>query len=254
VAVRRAQGARRPHRSQHFLRSRALAAELVRLAGVVGDDLVLEVGAGDGVITAELARVAGYVVALEVDPALAERLRRRFGPDSVVLVVEGDAFRQPFPRFPFRVVSNVPFDSTTRLLRSLLDDPKTRLERAALIVQWELARKRTREKPSTLLGLSWAPWWELSLVRRIRARDFRPAPSVDAGVLVVARRVPPLLPPSDSRSFRSLLRTSFALGVRHVVSPLELKRLGLPRRVTARDLGVEEWVAVFRFLRRRGRL
>lgn len=213
---------------------------------------MLEVGAGDGIITAELARRAGYVVALEVDPVLVRRLRRRFGPTSGVLVVEGDAFRQPFPRLPFRVVSNVPFDSTTRLLRSLLDDPRTRLEQAALIVQWEFACKRTREKPSTLLGLSWAPWWKLSLGKRIPAAGFRPPPSVDAGMLRVARRSTPLLPPSDAVAFRSLLRTSFSLGTRHLVSPLELRRLGLRPGAVARDLGAEEWVSVFRHLRARG--
>jgi 23S rRNA (adenine-N6)-dimethyltransferase len=254
VAVRRTRGARRPHRSQHFLRSSAVAAELVRLAEVGADDLVLEVGAGEGIITAELARRAGYVVALEVDPVLARRLRQRFGPGSVVLVVEGDAFRQPFPRLPFRVVSNVPFDSTTRLLRSLLDDPRTRLERAALIVQWEVARKRARERPSTLLGLSWAPWWKLTLGKRIPATGFRPPPSVDAGVLTVDRRSTPLLPPSDARAFRSLLQTAFSLGTKHVVTQVELRRLGLRPGAAARELGTEEWVSVFRHLRARGRI
>jgi len=221
---------------------------------VAGGDLVVEIGAGDGIITAELARRAGYVVAFEVDPVLVRRLRQRFGPGSAALVVEGDAFRQPLPRLPFRVVSNVPFDSTTRLLRSLLDDPRSRLEQAALIVQWEVARKRSRERPSTLLGLSWAPWWMLDLVRKIPAAAFRPPPSVDAGVLTVVRRTSPMLPSSDAGSFRRLLRKSFSLGPRHSISPLELRRLGLARDAAARDLGVEEWVAIFRFLRERGRL
>ena len=215
--------------------------------------MVLEIGAGEGIITAELGRRAGYVVAHEIDPALARRLRERFGPESSVLVVEGDAFRQPLPRVPFRVVSNVPFESTTRLLRFLLDDPARPLERAALVVQWEVARKRTQRRPSTLLGLSWAPWWKLSLVRRLPATAFRPAPSVDAGVLVVEPRADPLLPQPEARRFRALLRTGFAQGVRGFVSGQELRRLGLPRRPAARDLDVEEWVALYRFLRERGR-
>ncbi len=214
---------------------------------------MLEVGAGEGIITAELDRRAGYVVALEIDPALTRRLRGRFGLDSAVLVVEGDAFRQPLPRFPFRVVSNVPFDSTTRLLRLLLDDPGSSLERAALIVQWELARKRSRARPSTVLGLSWVPWWELTLVRRLPAASFRPAPRVDAGVLVVGKRADPLLKASEALRFRSLLKEGFTHGLRRVASSLELKRLGLPRRALARDLDAEEWISLYRFLRERGR-
>jgi 23S rRNA (adenine-N6)-dimethyltransferase len=248
VAVQRAQHARRLRRSQHFLRSTRVAAELVTLARVASQDLTLEIGAGDGIITAELGRRAGYVIAHELDSALARSLRRRFGPNSRVLVVEGDAFRQPLPGLPFRVVSNVPFDSTTRLLRYLLDDPGTPLERAALVLQWEVARKRAREHPPTLLGLSWAPWWELSLVRQLPAAAFSPAPSVDAGIVVVEKREPPLLAGSEAKPFRSFLRTCFKSGIGHVVSARERRRLGFQGRQ------VEEWIAVYEFAKSRRRI
>jgi 23S rRNA (adenine-N6)-dimethyltransferase len=202
----------------------------VTLAGVSRGDLVLEIGAGDGAITSLLARRAGFVIAHEIDPLLAVRLRERFGPQSSVLVVEGDAFAQPVPRVPFRAVSNVPFHETTRLLRQLLDDPRGTLERAALIVQWEVALKRARG--STVLGLGWAPWWELRLVRRLPAAAFRPRPSVDAGIIVVSRRPQPLLPPAQARAFRSFLRRGF----KHHRRPVEL----------------EEWLELFRAASRRG--
>jgi 23S rRNA (adenine-N6)-dimethyltransferase len=254
VAVRGAHPAPRRPRSQHFLRSSAVAAQLVRLARVSRDDLVLEIGAGDGAITRELGRRAGYVVAVELDPALVPRLQARVGPEAPVLVVEGDAFRQPLPRRPFKVVSNVPFDSTTQLLRLLLDDPRTPLERAALIVQWDVARKRTRSRPSTLLGLSWAPWWKLVLVRRLDADAFRPPPSVDAGVVSVVKRHEPLLPATDASAFRAALRAAFSAGMRRICSPRELRRLGVAPRSAARDLDAAEWVRLFELLRARGRV
>jgi 23S rRNA (adenine-N6)-dimethyltransferase len=207
VAVQRARQARRPARSQHFLRDRSVAEELTTLAGVSRGDLVLEIGAGDGAITSALARRAGYVIAHEIDPLLAVRLRERFGPLSSVLVVEGDAFAQPVPRVPFRAVSNVPFHETTRLFRLLLDDPRVALERAALIVQWEVARKRARG--NTLLGLGWAPWWEIRLVRQLPATAFRPRPSVDAGIVVISRRAEPLLPGAQAKAYRAFLRRNF---------------------------------------------
>ena len=207
MAVKRARPARRAARSQHFLRASGVAEELVTLAGISRGDLVLEIGAGDGAITSVLARRSGYVIAHEVDPLLAARLRKRLGPLSPVLVVEGDAFTQPVPRVPFRVVSNVPFHETTRLFRLLLDDPRGTLERAALIVQWEVARKRAR--PDTLLGLGWAPWWEIRLVRQLPAAAFRPRPSVDAGIVVVSRRADPLLPAAQARAYRAFLRRGF---------------------------------------------
>ena len=68
----------RAARGQHFLRSSRLAAELVREAGVAAGDVVVDVGAGTGLLTRELAAAGARVTALELDPALAADLRRRF--------------------------------------------------------------------------------------------------------------------------------------------------------------------------------
>jgi 23S rRNA (adenine-N6)-dimethyltransferase len=60
--------------------------------------------------------------------------------------------------------------------------------------------------PSTLLSTTWAPWWSFDIVRRIPAASFRPVPSVDAAVLCVTRRDPPLLPTRMARPFASFVR------------------------------------------------
>jgi 23S rRNA (adenine-N6)-dimethyltransferase len=184
--------ARRRAYAQNFLASPRLATQLVRNADVGSDDLVLEIGAGNGALTAELARRARAVVAVELDPVLAASLRRRFARDRTVRVVESDARRVELPREPFRVVANLPFNATTALLRRLLD-PSLPLTRADLVLQWEVARKRAGQ-PRTALSAAWAPWWRFRLGRRIAASEFRPRPAVSAGVLVAERRVPPLLP------------------------------------------------------------
>src|SRR5688500_19093807 len=100
---------------------------------------MLDLGAGSGRLTAALAQRARRVVAVELDPHWAGVLRGRW-PN--VDVVEGDATRVPLPSEPFRVVANVPFDRTTEILRRLLDDPRTPLVRADLVVEWGVALKR----------------------------------------------------------------------------------------------------------------
>ena len=212
---------------------------------------MIEVGAGHGVLTAKLARRAGYVVAIEIDPALARRLCERFEGRAPVAIVEGDALRQGLPRLPFRVVSNVPFAATTRVLRLLLDDPRSCLEQAALLLQWEVARKRAQERPSTLLGLSWAPWWDFTLVRRVPSTAFSPPPSVDRGIIVVSRRTPALLPTNEAAPFRRLLKAGFSSGPRCLITARQARRLGLSPRPAPTELGIEEWLSVYRFLRGR---
>jgi 23S rRNA (adenine-N6)-dimethyltransferase len=133
-----------PRLGQHFLKSPELAASLVQQIHVASLDLVVEVGAGNGILTEELAGLAAKVVAVEVDPTLAISLIKRFSNSGKVVVVAGDFFDLPLPADLFRVFGNIPFGSTTRLLRHLLDPPVTGLVRADLVVQHGAAIKRTR--------------------------------------------------------------------------------------------------------------
>jgi 23S rRNA (adenine-N6)-dimethyltransferase len=243
VAGRRARRARPPRaHSQHFLRTRALAAELVRDACVGADDIVLDLGAGSGRLTAELARVAQRVVAVELDPQWTSRLRGRW--DNVE-VIEGDAAEVRLPREPFRVVANLPFSRTTDLLRLLLDDPGTPLVRADLIVEWGVALKRGIPWPSTLNSVMWGAFYETSVARRLPPSSFEPPPAVDAGVLVFRRRTEPLIAPALAGAYRLFVAGGFRRGPRSVATTRALSRIG-GRAAQARDLDAHQWAELFR--------
>lgn len=194
-------------------------------------------------MTAELARQAGRVVAVELDPRWAACLRGRW-PN--VEVVEGDATRVPLPAEPFRVVANVPFDRTTEILRRLLDDPRTPLLRADLVVEWGAALKRASPWPSTLNGVLWGAWYRISLVRRLPASVFDPPPRVDAGVLAIERRAVPLVDERAWRDFRAFAAAGFRHGLRSVVPPRVLRRLDAR---TARELDAHQWAELFETVR-----
>jgi 23S rRNA (adenine-N6)-dimethyltransferase len=211
VAVRRSRTERDVRRralAQNFLRSRAVAEQIVRRAGVTRGDLVLELGAGTGVLTAALARRAGRVLAVELDRDWARRLLDRFEDAANVFVVRGDALAFPLPAEPFRVVANLPFNRTTDFLHRLLDNPASALMEADLIVQAEVARKRARNQ-GTVLTVSWAPWFEFSVGERVPPQAFRPVPRTRAAVLRVRRRPSPLLDPSEREKFAVFVRTQF---------------------------------------------
>jgi len=209
---------------RHFLAPK-LAADLVRNAGVTRGDLVVEIGAGNGVITRELAARARHVIAIELDERDVRRLGRRLDDVRVVCT---DALEFTWPREPFRVVANVPFAHTTPILRHLLDDPSTALLRADVIVAWGFAVKRCSMRPSTLLTIAWAPWFELTITRRLAASSFTPRPSTDAAVVTITRRPDPLLGTHESASFRDFLSREFG------------------RRKDAAALDVSDWVRLFR--------
>jgi len=230
--------------SQNFLRSRRLADDIVRGLDVLPHELIVEVGAGDGRLTEPLAQRARRVIAIELDPALAAALRRRFE------VVEGDALSVPLPDEHFRVVGNIPFQRTTAILRRLLDDLEVPLRRADLIVQWEVARKRAVVVPSTQLTAEWGPWWELTVVRRFDASAFEPRPEIDAALLRIVRREHELVPAAATREYRTFVAHAFAHGLQAVVSPLTLKRAaaaaGFARGAASRELDVYQWAELFK--------
>lgn len=243
-------------RSQHFLRSHALAELIVREADVSPGDLVVDVGAGNGQLTTPLARFAGRVVAIELDPALAARLRNRFAACPRVRVVEGDAMRVPLPSEPFRVVANPPFHRTTDLLRRLLDDPNVPLERADLVVERAVALKRAAIVPSTLLSVYWGSWYELTHGRILRRSCFTPAPAVDAALLRAARRREPLVPVAEAKEYRAFLEAGFGRrspSLRRVleeyVAPRRFNRLadelGFRRDAQASQLDAGQWALLF---------
>lgn len=229
-------------RSQHFLRTSGLAAEIVRDAGVGPADLVLDLGAGSGRLTSELARRARRVVAVELDPHWVAHLRGRW-PN--VVVVEGDAAAIPLPGEPFRVVANVPFDRTTAILRRLLDDPRPPLVRADVVVEWGVALKRASPWPSTLNGVLWGAWYRFSLERRLPAADFEPAPAVDAGLLRIERRSVPLVSDADWRAYRGFVAGGFRRGLRAVAPRRTLRKLRVAE-CAPRDLDAHRWAALFR--------
>ncbi len=103
------------------------AERLVAESGVGPGDLVLDVGAGTGALTAPLVDAGARVVAVELHPRRAQALRERFG--RRIVVVEADAADLWLPRREFHVVANPPFGVTAALLTRLLG-PRSRLETA----------------------------------------------------------------------------------------------------------------------------
>lgn len=266
---RRAQGGGGPPRavrqrvySQNFLIDRRAIDGLVAGSGVQPGDLVVDIGAGNGLITAALVRRDARVVAIERDPALVQRLRDRFGPGSGVTVVAGDVLTTPFPREPFAVVANIPFSITTKILRRLLGDTGARLRRADVIVQAEVARKRGTRGRGTLLNATWEPWYEFGAGARVPRAAFRPQPRVDGAVLIAARREQPLLEPPLRRAYEAFVTgvfggarpTAASALTRSVGGARAMSRprfgtlaseLGFPADALPSQLAVEHWVGLF---------
>jgi 23S rRNA (adenine-N6)-dimethyltransferase len=189
---------------RHLLRSSGLATELVADALVRPGDLVVDIGAGSGMLTQALLGAGARVIAVEPDRRLGARLRR-----TGASVVAADARSFIWPAEPFKVVANLPFAHAAEICRVLLSDPRVPLVSADLIVEWDFAAKRARVWPSTAQSVLWSAWYELAVVRRIEPRAFVPVPSVAGGVLRARRRDRPLVRPADASRYDRFVRQGF---------------------------------------------
>jgi 23S rRNA (adenine-N6)-dimethyltransferase len=217
-------------------------------------DLVLDLGAGAGALTAPLVNSGARVIAVEGDAAAASRLRRRFGHANVT-VVEHDLLDVPLPRRAFRVVASLPFSITTPLLGRLLDPPGACLERAALVVEWGAGKRVCDPRPADPRLLWWAARFDLRLRRRVAAENFSPSPAVHAAMLVAVRRAPPLVPRRDLAPFARLLETAFksrrapvAEALAPVFSKRQLRRLLhdliVDPQTPIAQMRIEQWTAI----------
>lgn len=160
------------------------AARLVADAGIRPGDLVLDVGAGTGALTAPLVASGARVIAVEFHPGRAAALRQRFA-GSGVAVVRADAGDLRLPRKPFRVVANPPFAVTAALLGRLLA-PGSRLVRADLVLQHAAARRWASGRAPG--AGRWARDYDVRAGRPVPRSAFVPRPPVDCRVLRVTRR------------------------------------------------------------------
>lgn len=265
MSGRRHRTPRCPELSQHFLRSRTLATELVKSAEILASDTVVEFGAGEGILTEPIAQSGARVLAIEIDPALSQHLRRRFADRPRVQVIQGDILQVSLPGSRHKVLGNLPFGVTADAVRRLTRD-KGQVTDATLIVQREAGERFTGHPrgPETRWSLCLKPWWHVEIIRSLRRTDFQPPPSVESVLLRLVRRTPPLVNDSQSRAYRRFVQHAFGSrgftvrkGLRTYLTKRQILRLAADLRfdplAPPSALTFDQWLGVFRFVEHQSR-
>lgn len=224
---------------QNFLINPGITKKVVTAAALTGADTVVEIGPGMGVLTEELAKAAGKVVAVEIDRTLIGILRKAFSEFQNVLFVEGDALDVDFDAlvaaaggsFPYKVVANLPYYITTPLLIRLISGSlKTRL--LVLMVQKEVALRLLAEpgtKEYGSLSVLVAYKTRPELITMVSRGSFFPAPEVDSAVVrLEIRSSPPVTVPDEELLFR-VVRAAFGQRRKTLLNSLSGSGIGLSR-------------------------
>jgi 16S rRNA (adenine1518-N6/adenine1519-N6)-dimethyltransferase len=246
---------------QHFLLDENLVDVAVREARVGPADVVLEVGAGLGVLTAALARAAGRVHAVEVDRRLEPALAQVLGDAANVTVHWGDAMRLPLEGLeppPTALVANLPYAIATPLVvESLWRLPG--LERWCVMAQREVVDRwlappggRLYGSASVLIQLT----AKVTSRRAVGREVFTPRPRVDSALVALRRTAA-----GPSPALRSLVRAAFATRRKTLANALgaagadraavarAVGEFGLPPSVRPEGLAPEHYPALLEALR-----
>jgi len=241
---------------QHFLVDTRVLGKIVAAAGLEAGDRVIEVGPGLGVLTRELARHAGTVVAIEVDSGLAKALAKMLAEFTNVRIVNADVLDvEPTSVVtpPYKVVANLPYYITAPVLRHFLE-AEVRPTRMVVMVQREVARKLVAGPGDLgILAISVQLYSRPSLVATVPARSFYPQPKVDSAVVALDVYPRPLLDVVPQDFFR-VVRAGFSAPRKQLRNSLS-QGLGVPAdnvvewlkdtvidpRRRPEDLSMEEW-------------
>jgi 16S rRNA (adenine1518-N6/adenine1519-N6)-dimethyltransferase len=189
--------------SQNFLTDPDALDAIVAAAELAPADHVVEVGPGLGVLTRRLLAAGASVLAVELDPRLADYLRRELGGIDRFELIEADALslhpRDLVDAGPFKLVANIPYHITSPLLHAFLEGERPP-ELTVLLVQLEVAQ-RVAAPPG---GMSYLSVFvqnvaAAEIVARVPAVAFEPEPAVDSAILRLRRRPEAVIPPGPDR-------------------------------------------------------
>jgi 16S rRNA (adenine1518-N6/adenine1519-N6)-dimethyltransferase len=200
---------------QSFLEDMNVVCRIAALAEPETDETVVEIGAGLGLLTAELAKKARRVIALEIDPRLIAVLKDRFAGNERVEIIQGDVlvydFSSASPGARIKVVGNIPYHISTPILFRLLEFRKA-IKSMVLMFQEELADRiiaRPGKKEYGILSVIFARYASAVREMTIPPTCFYPVPSVTSSVLKILM-CDDLGAPEEESLFVMTVRASFS--------------------------------------------
>lgn len=258
---------RRHALGQHVLASPAVLRKIVGVIDPKAEDVIIEIGAGSGILTAQLAESAGRVIAIEKDERLIPALRETMPAN--VEVVHADVLKLDLREVlknagvsKLRLVGNIPYSISSPLLFRVLDD-RSLLSDCVFLLQREVTERITAgpgKKSYAPLGILLQNEFEARIAFNVAPGSFSPPPKVQSALLTLRRRPTPLHPGAAEEPYRAFLRAAFAerrkmlwknLARRATPTVLEAAyvKLGLSRNARAEELAPDALFALFETLR-----
>lgn len=209
--------------SQNFLKPNVwLNAFISKEANISATDTVLDIGAGSGYLTTEIAKKAGKVIAFELDSKQATKIPTK---QNIELIVADFLDFDLGILNSYKVFANIPFFLTAAIVRKLFIDSANPPIRAFLFMQVEVAARIMGAplQQETLFSLLLKPFWDIEIVHYFNKSDFIPSPSVEVVLVEFKRKKEVDVQPKDTIDYYNFI--SFVLNKRKPTIKLDLINL-----------------------------
>ncbi|MCX5832024.1 MAG: 16S rRNA (adenine(1518)-N(6)/adenine(1519)-N(6))-dimethyltransferase RsmA [Deltaproteobacteria bacterium] len=214
---------------QSFLEDKNVISKIILVADIHAQDIVVEIGAGLGIMTEILASQAGKVIAIDVDPRMTAILRERLQDQPRVEIMERDVLTFDFSTLQnddkaskLKVIGNIPYNISTPILFHLLAF-RRHISSMVLMFQKEVvdrivASPGTKEYgiPSVLISMFTVPTREMN----VPASCFYPQPKVASSVIKIVTREKPLFDLADELFFSKIVKIAFAMRRKTILNNL----------------------------------
>jgi len=246
------------------LKNDEIVKKIVAAADLKSDDLVLEIGPGKGILTEELARIAGKVVAVELDGNLIPILKNKFENQQNIEIIHGDILKtdissllgHPMSKSEknYKIVANLPYYITSPIIRLFLESetPPTEM---ILMVQKEVAERITAKAGQmSILAVSVQYYADAEILFEVSKENFDPIPEVDSCVIKITNHKTQNTNKIQNTNFFKIVRAGFSAKRKTLVNNLsdslhldktlveeKIKTVPLSGTVRAQELNIEDW-------------
>jgi len=180
---------------QNFLINERVLEKIVKSAEIKPTDTILEIGPGTGVLTKELAKRAGKVIAIEKDKKIIELLKENLKNFKNVEIIQGDILKinpagYSLPAANYKIVANLPYYITSPVIRKFLE-VENQPELMVLMVQKEVGRRICASPPDmSILAVSVQFYGKPEIISYVSKNSFWPKPKVDSAIIKITPGIP----------------------------------------------------------------
>lgn len=252
---------------QNFIVNPSVCPRMADESGIDSESGVIEIGAGIGVLTAELAKRAKKVVCIELDSNLLPILDETLADFDNIEIINADVLKidlaalieEKFGGMPVYVCANLPYYITSPVIMTLLES-RLPLKAVTVMVQREAAQRLCAPVGSRLSGAVTVAvdyYAEARKLFDVSAGSFMPAPKVDSSVIRLDIREKPGIEVSDEKLFFSMVHAAFGqrrktasnsissgTGIPKAVVAEAIERCGFPPSVRAESMTAEQLAAL----------